>query len=201
MARRRGVDKDAVVATALALADRDGLAAVTLARVAEELGIQAPSLYSHVEGLPGLRRDLAHAATVEMGEALRDAAIGRSGRDALVAVSAAYRGWALAHPGRYDATLWPVDPADDERVAGARRAQDAFAAVIRSYALDRETGRRAGRAWRAALHGLVTLERERQLGTQGEAGAFDYLVAVFAEGLARDAQSAAAARSDAATVG
>ena len=185
MARRRGVDKDAVIAAAVAIVDHDGWAALSLARVADELGIQAPSLYSHVEGLPGLRREVAHLATQQMGEALRDAALGRSGREALEAVSHAFRTWALAHPGRYDATLWPLDADDEERVAAARRAQDAFAAVIRSYGIDRETGRRAGRAWRAALHGFVTLEREQQLGTRGEAGAFAYLVALFADGLAR----------------
>ena len=34
-------------------------AALSLSRLAEELGVQTPSLYNHVNGLPGLQRELA----------------------------------------------------------------------------------------------------------------------------------------------
>jgi len=45
-----------VVEEAARIADAEGLAEVTLARVAESLGVRAPSLYNHVEGLPGMLR-------------------------------------------------------------------------------------------------------------------------------------------------
>jgi len=40
--------RERIVETALDLIDRKGLAAVTMRRVADELGVQAPSLYNHV---------------------------------------------------------------------------------------------------------------------------------------------------------
>ena len=59
MARKLGLQRERVIETAAALADQEGLEAVTLARVAAELGVRSPSLYSHVDGLAGLRRAIA----------------------------------------------------------------------------------------------------------------------------------------------
>ncbi len=43
-----------IVATALAMIDRDGLEAVTTRRLADELGVQAPSLYNHIRSKEAL---------------------------------------------------------------------------------------------------------------------------------------------------
>jgi AcrR family transcriptional regulator len=42
------VDRDGIVAAAVALADEQGIEAVTMARVARQLGVAAPALYYHV---------------------------------------------------------------------------------------------------------------------------------------------------------
>jgi AcrR family transcriptional regulator len=47
---RPGLDVDRVVAAAVELADREGLAAVTVRRLAAELGVGAMTLYTHVPG-------------------------------------------------------------------------------------------------------------------------------------------------------
>lgn len=46
----RGLDIDAVVAAAIDLADREGLEAVTMRRVAEALGVGAMTLYTYIPG-------------------------------------------------------------------------------------------------------------------------------------------------------
>ncbi|MDA2804676.1 TetR/AcrR family transcriptional regulator [Nocardiopsis suaedae] len=48
LGRRPELDVERVVRTAVDLADRDGLAGATLAKVAKELGVTAMSLYRHV---------------------------------------------------------------------------------------------------------------------------------------------------------
>ncbi|HZP72467.1 MAG TPA: TetR/AcrR family transcriptional regulator [Gaiellaceae bacterium] len=53
-ARQRGLDREAIVTAALALVDREGLDAVTLRRVADELGASAASLYDYVESKDAL---------------------------------------------------------------------------------------------------------------------------------------------------
>ena len=59
MPPKAGLDHATVVQAAATLADTAGIGQLTLANLAERLGVRTPSLYNHVAGLPGLRRDLA----------------------------------------------------------------------------------------------------------------------------------------------
>jgi len=52
--RREPISKDAIVAAAIRLLDREGLAALSMRRLAEELGTGAASLYWHVGSKDGL---------------------------------------------------------------------------------------------------------------------------------------------------
>src|SRR5215469_11538180 len=52
--RREPISRDAIVTTAVRLLDREGLAALSMRRLAEELGTGAASLYWHVGSKDGL---------------------------------------------------------------------------------------------------------------------------------------------------
>ena len=183
MARKIGVTRRDVVAAGLAVADADGVAAVSLAAVAARLGVRSPSLYSHVDGLPGLRRALAHACTVEFGEVLRDAVLGRSDEDAVRSFSHAYRSWATTFPGRYDLTLTPIDPDDAERRDGARLALGAIQAVIRGFGLEDAEAVKAGRSLRAAMDGFTRLENLDVMGRGDHDAEFGFLVDLLVDGI------------------
>src|SRR5205814_2140053 len=116
---RAGLNAERVAAEAAAVADEVGLDRLTLAAVAQRLGVSLPSLYKHVRGLDGLRRDLSVLSVRELTGVLSAAAVGRSGRDGLVAIAAAYREYARAHPGRAAATVRAPDPGDAEYLAVA----------------------------------------------------------------------------------
>ena len=77
---RSGLDSETVVTAAAALADANGLEAVTLTRLAHTLGVRAPSLYVHVDGLPDLRGRLAARGARELATAVQGAAAGRATR-------------------------------------------------------------------------------------------------------------------------
>ena len=87
MSPRAGLDTSVVVQAAADLVNAEGLEALSISRLAEKLGVQAPSLYNHVRGLPGLRRELALMGHRILAERLAEAAVGRSGEDALLAVA------------------------------------------------------------------------------------------------------------------
>lgn len=157
---RAGLDAEAVVAAASALADAEGLEAVTLARLAGTLGVRAPSLYAHVDGLPGLRRRLAARGARELAAVLQAAVAGRAGGDALSAAGAAYRTYAREHPGTYAAAQRYLDHDDPETLAAASQAVDVVVAVLRGYGLEQEDAIHAVRFVRAAFHGFVSLETE-----------------------------------------
>ena len=155
---RQGLDRARVVAEAALLADQEGLDGVTLAALAARLGVRAPSLYKHVDGLDGLRGELAALAVAELADALGAAIAGRADRDALRAGGAAWAAYARAHPGRYALTLRsPIDGIDAHRAAG-ERAIDLIRAALRGLDLEGDDELHAIRAVRSGLHGFCALE-------------------------------------------
>jgi AcrR family transcriptional regulator len=190
---RMGLDAGRVVEAAAGIADADGLEAVTLARVAADLGVRAPSLYNHVDGRSDLLRAIAVLGVRELTAALREAAVGRSSADALTAAAHAYRAYARAHPGRYAATLAAPTRGDEEHRAAASEAVDVMLAIMRAWDLEGDDAIHAVRAFRSAVHGFVAIEAADGFGMAVDVDAsFDRLVATLAGGLSehRPAQPA-----------
>jgi AcrR family transcriptional regulator len=147
-----------VIDEAARLAD-GGLEEVTFARLAERLGVRAPSLYNHVKGRAALLELLTIRGLGELAEAIAAAAAGRSGEQALRATGHAYRRYAREHPGTYEATLAPgSDPREPVRVA-AERLVEMLGAILRGWEFEGGQAIDAIRVIRSALHGFVTLER------------------------------------------
>jgi AcrR family transcriptional regulator len=184
---RRGLDPDRVVDAAAGIADAEGLEAVTLARVAADLGVRAPSLYNHVDGRDALVRAIALRGVRELAAALREAAVGRSGPEALAAGARAYRAYAQAHPGRYAATVTAPSPDDPEHRAAAAETVDVVLAILRGWQLEGDDAIHAARAFRSAIHGFVVLEAGGGFGIPVDLDvSFDRLVAALAAGFATD---------------
>ena len=158
MARAAGLTPATVVAAAGELADADGLDALSLARLARRLGVRSPSLYGHVDGLGDLRARLAAAGAQRLYDVLAPAAAGRAGADALRAVLAAYRDFALAHPGLYAAAQLAGTSGEVPAAAGIR-VVEVMRAVMRGYGLEGDAAVHAVRAVRAAVHGFVSLQQ------------------------------------------
>lgn len=155
---RAGLSRASLVTVAGDIADEAGWDRLTLAAVAERVGVRLPSLYKHIDSLDGLRRDVAVAAVGSLAGALSAAAVGKAGGDALRAVAVAYRDFARRHPGRYAATVRAPAPGDAVHAAAADDALRVIFAVLAGYGLTGPAAVDAARALRAALHGFVALE-------------------------------------------
>jgi AcrR family transcriptional regulator len=155
---RAGLNRDRVAEEAAVLADEVGLAKLTLAALADRLGVRQPSLYKHIDSLAGLHRDIAVHAKRELGEVLARASVGRSGADAVSAMSHAYRDWAVQHPARYAASNLMPAPDDLEDEAVSVSAIQVIADVLTAYHLEGDDAVHAIRAFRATLHGFVSYE-------------------------------------------
>jgi len=138
MARRAGpsLDRTAVSAAAAELADREGLGGVTLATVAARLGVRTPSLYNHVAGLPGLRRELALLGLRELGQRMGRAVVGKADDRALEAIAHAYRAYAHEHPGVYAAAQQVPAAGDAAWEAAGAEVVGIVRAVLAGYGLE-----------------------------------------------------------------
>lgn len=165
MGRKVGISIDDIVTAAATIADRDGLAAATLSAVAAELGIKTPSLYNHVPGLAGMRRELALHSSRLLTDAFTEAVRDRPPRQAIQAAAVAYRNFAIEHPGLYESMLPAPQPGEDDELYEAMAAPvrvlfDEFAEL----GLAAEEAVHVIRGMRAMLHGFVDLERKAGFG-------------------------------------
>jgi AcrR family transcriptional regulator len=156
---RARVTLERLLDAAEAALDAHGPEGLTLAAVAAAVGVRTPSLYHHVEGLDGLRRELRARGVTAIADAIGRAAVGRSGRDALSALAGAYLDFGRSRPGLYALTL-AGDPAGDARTAAAAaRLLDVVTAVLAGYELEGDAALHATRFLRSTLHGFLALER------------------------------------------
>lgn len=182
MGRRVGINREQIVDAAAAIADRDGLAGVTIARVAASLGVKPPSLYNHVSGLEGVLRQLAQRGAAALRNALVPAA---AADDPIRAVAAAYRSFAREHPGLYAAAqrAVPAD-ADPETAAVMAGVVEVVTGPLLALGVAEDRLVDAGRALWALLHGFVGLEANQGFGPGRELDAsFDFAVDRYLAGL------------------
>jgi AcrR family transcriptional regulator len=156
---RAGLSSQDVVAAAAELADEAGYQQLSMGLVAQRLGIRTPSLYKHVDDLADLRHRLATQAVTELGDTVRDALQGRSGRDALTALLTAIRAYVTAHPGRYAATIGQqLTGQDDPLVTATSRLLGSIAAMLRGYGIGDDQMDHAIRTLRCTIHGYAALQ-------------------------------------------
>lgn len=153
-----GLDRSAVIQAAEELVDVIGVDQLTLSQLAEHLGIRTPSLYNHVAGLPGLRRELAMRCTQELLARLQWATIGKAGEEAIVALGQAFREYAREHSGRYACTHQPADPSDHELQDVQQRVVDLVLVLLKPYGLSGDDALHVVRGLRSAIYGFISLE-------------------------------------------
>jgi AcrR family transcriptional regulator len=176
-----------VVKAAAELVNAEGLEALSLGRLAQQLGVQTPSLYNHVAGLPGLHRELALMSVHELGEQLGNAVIGKSGAEAVLAGAEAYRAYIKANPGLYMAGLRSSglqEPIDVELQSAQERVVQIALAVMNSFGLKGKEALHAVRGWRSLVHGFATLEVAGGFGLPLDCDeSFRRLINLFVQGL------------------
>jgi AcrR family transcriptional regulator len=141
-----------VAEAAWQIVEAEGVDALTMRRLAEDLGIRAPSLYKHFPDKAALEHVLIARGLREMGAALHAAISGRTGagRNRVASLLRAYRREAAAHPNLYRlATSGPLPR------AALPPGLEAWAGE--PFFLVTADERRAQALW-AFAHGMVILE-------------------------------------------
>jgi TetR/AcrR family tetracycline transcriptional repressor len=94
--RRVALDRERIVAEAVALLDADGLDNVTLRKLAARLGVQAPTLYWHIPNKAALLTAIAEEILTPLPASAIDAS--ERWQDWLIGLAAGLRRALLAHP-------------------------------------------------------------------------------------------------------
>ena len=159
MRKRRRLNRDLVIEQAVLLADdREEGAAISLTALAQALEIQPPSLYNHVAGLEDLEQGMAAYGLRRLLIDLRQASMGLVGREAIMAMAAAYRHFAHSHPGIYPLTIRAPENDEAELIALSQELLQMLRLVMASMGMQGDDAIHAIRGLRAVLHGFTSLE-------------------------------------------
>jgi AcrR family transcriptional regulator len=185
------ITRERLIETAWALAEQEGIEKLSLARLADALGIAAPSLYHHMRGKADLIRAVNERTIEMLFSALYGAADQGEGQPQaqITALAHAYRVFAHAHPVTYALAFTTIDPAARPDAADQERAVLPLQAIMarisgEARSLD------ALRGLLALIHGFVMLELNAQLRRGGDSGAaFDYAVRAYLTGCAMEGEA------------
>ncbi|MBX2851844.1 MAG: TetR/AcrR family transcriptional regulator [Phycisphaeraceae bacterium] len=156
-----------IVRVAFDMLQDDGEDALTIRRIASKIGVGAMTLYTYVDGLEDLHRQIiAKGFEIIHDNCSTACDTGRRHDDDWIPGARAYVRFAIDHPNLYNLMFaTPVDP-DDEQFeqimhggfAGLHEAvRERLASTgLVGKPLETETRKAAGRYW-IALHGLATL--------------------------------------------
>jgi AcrR family transcriptional regulator len=192
--RDRAARRRLIIATARALAEREGWDAVTTRRLSIEIEYSQPVLYKHFASMEDIVEAVALEGFGELAESLIVARGGAGGPDVVLGrVARAYSSFAAENPVLYDAmftraTRLRFGGTEDTPVqlsAGFAELREAVAGV----AGGRDVETLTEVLW-AALHGLTTLGRSDRLRPGRDAERIELLVAQFHDARLRTATRA-----------
>jgi AcrR family transcriptional regulator len=143
-----------VVAAGRQLLEEEGAEALTMRRLAERVGIRAPSLYKHLPDKAALEAAIIAAGLEEAAAAFETAVQGAGAGGGLAALAGAYRRFALEHPHLY--RLMNNGPLPREHLPPGLEERTA-APILRVAG----TRARARAVW-AFAHGMVMLELDHR---------------------------------------
>jgi AcrR family transcriptional regulator len=190
---RAGLTPGVVLDAAARIADADGLPAVTLARLAADLGVRPPSLYKHVDGLDAIHRGLALRGLQEAAARCQRATIGKARDAALTAFAHAYWQFARERPGLYAASVRAARPGENDVAAAGEALIGIVLAVLSGYDVTGDDALHATRGLRAIIHGFVQLDAMGAFRLRLDlAESFDRLLRAFMRDLAARGTPAAA---------
>ena len=181
---RTQLSTEVVVATAARVADAEGLDAVSLTRVARELGTSQPALYRYIGGYDDLIRALSLRGRQVLAERLTEAGVGLAGEDAVRAMGLAWRQVVADHPGLYAATDRYPCAGDDELEAAVERVVATLGRSLIGFDLSEDRHVHAARTLRSAFHGFSHLEAGDGHPLQQDLDdSFDHLIELLCAGI------------------
>lgn len=156
-----------LIEAAARLIATEGAAALTLRRVADDVGTSTMAIYTIFGGMPELRRALRHEGFARLAEALARVAPGDDPVADLALMGRAYLENAMADPHLYRVTFLEQRLDDADAVVGSEAFAALVAGVERCIAAGRfgpaDASALANRFW-ALGHGVITLGLANLLG-------------------------------------
>jgi AcrR family transcriptional regulator len=155
--KREPVTRERVIEAALRVMDAEGLEAVTMRRIGRELGVEAMSLYNHVEDKEDVLAGIVELVMSEFRPPTSDGDWREDARNA----AREWRRMLVRHP---NVMTLMVERRKPLTSADAVRPMDAALGVVRRAGLDIRDAAQAFHAFGSYIMGFVMMEQGMMLG-------------------------------------
>ena len=160
MALKKGLTANSIVDKAVEIVEEIGLDNLTMQALAGRLHVKAASLYNHISSIEEIRCAVTRLAMQQLESTLRNAAVGRAGRDALQAAAFAYYRFAKQKPQLYKTFIRSAALENAEIDETRKGVVWTVWQILCSYNYGQEDLLHFIRAFRSMLHGFISLEAE-----------------------------------------
>lgn len=157
--QKRNLTSQKVVETYIELAGETSLNEVTFPRIAERLGIKAPSLYNYFKNLTDLRVHTAIYLHTNLNNRLMADLIGQTGRQALRTYALDYRQFANDYQSVYELLNTIPSFNNDELASIGRKNNQIIVKILNFYHLSEKDLIIKNRAFRSLLNGYIMLKQ------------------------------------------
>jgi AcrR family transcriptional regulator len=158
---RQRLNRATVIDMAAAIADAEGIDAVTLSRIAHDAGVKQPALYKHVAGIDELWMLLSLRARDLLVAHLNQAIEGHTRDAAVLAIAQAWRKFVHTHPGLYSATDRVPSIGEPAIESSLARVVAVLTSALDGYSLTDAQRAHCARTLRSSLHGFCVLEKDQ----------------------------------------
>lgn len=181
---KKGLDKNAVVERAAALANENGLDNVTIKEVADSLEIRSPSLYNHISGLEELKKEIMLYGWKQSEDQILQAAKGLDGYEAVRRMCRAFYRYAAENKGIFSAMLWYNKYTDEGTMEATSGLFSRLYGIMEDMGISREKTEHLIRTLRGFLEGFALLVNNGAFGHPADIDeSFEVSLDVLIEGI------------------
>ena len=157
---RQGLNREIILEKTIEIVNKTGNSSLTLAMLSAELNIKPPALFKHYRNFDEIKGSLTLFGIKSLKQKLQDAVTGKSGEQALYSLCHAYRDYAKANAGIYQAIQPAYFRKNKEIEQAALQLMNVILMVLKSFDIDKENYIHILRVIRSSLHGFVVMEIE-----------------------------------------
>ena len=154
----KGLNKERIIAEAVAIIEESGNSIVSLHELARRLEIKTPSLYNHIKNTKDLQHEVFKYAIDKFVANQNAATFGKHKDEAVKAFAEAYYEFAAQNKGLYRLIMsMPLDNDDTEKELAVPLLKTVMV-LLSDYGLSDEAIAHWQRVLRAILHGFISQE-------------------------------------------
>lgn len=160
---RRRLNRDVIVREAAALCDEFGFEKLSIAALADRLGVRPPSLYNHIKSLDDVYRQMAVMGARLWTESIRKSVESSSADQKIRAIADASRAFAREEPTLFFCATRKFADSGNEYLEAARPMMSIATEVYSDMAINPEKQDLAEYLFRCLIAGFISLEANNGL--------------------------------------